>query len=190
MKINEEIYILSHRGIISRIPDTSIYYIKFTPNHTAECQKLNEELIKLCGKGIYALANKSQPSRVVISFPAFASLSELEKFILFLNDSYLKAKSKINETKIQCNKLTLSGKSITQLNQEEFNYFEHEDKISNIIQSIVDEPIKNNNNNEIRLQKQKASTRRGVVPKGRRIVGKKDKIAIRVGHLSYRICDF
>ena len=82
MRINEEIYILSHRGIISRIPDTSIYYIKFIPNHTAECQKLNEELIKLCGKGIYALANKSQPSRV-ISFPAFASLSELEKFILF-----------------------------------------------------------------------------------------------------------
>lgn len=189
MKINEEIYILSHRGIISRIPDTSIYYIKFTPNHTTECQKLNEELIKLCGKGLYTLANRSQPSRV-ISFPAFTSLSELEKFILFLNDSYLEAKSKIKEAKIQYDKLTSFGKSITQLNQEEFNYFEYEDEISNIIQSAVNEPIKNNYNNEIRLQKQKASTRRGVVPKGRRIVGKKDKIAIRVGHLGYRICDF
>ena len=49
--------------------------------------------------------------------------------------------------------------------------------------------IKNDQNNEIRFQKPKASSKRGVVPAGSTISGRKDKIAISIGHLSYQVCN-
>ena len=49
--------------------------------------------------------------------------------------------------------------------------------------------IKNDQNNEIRFQKPKASSKRGVVPAGITISGRKDKIAISIGHLSYQVCN-
>lgn len=49
--------------------------------------------------------------------------------------------------------------------------------------------IKNDQNNEIRFQKPKASSKRGVVPAGSTIRGRKDKIAISIGHLSYQVCN-
>lgn len=44
-------------------------------------------------------------------------------------------------------------------------------------------------NNEIRFQKPKASCKRGTVPTGSTISGRKDKIAISIGHLSYQVCN-
>ena len=49
--------------------------------------------------------------------------------------------------------------------------------------------IKKDQNNEIRFQKSKASSKRGVVPAGSTISGRKDKIAISIGHLSYQVCN-
>lgn len=49
--------------------------------------------------------------------------------------------------------------------------------------------IKKDQNNEIRFQKPKASSKRGVVPAGSTISGRKDKIAISIGHLSYQVCN-
>lgn len=49
--------------------------------------------------------------------------------------------------------------------------------------------IKKYQNNEIRFQKPKASSKRGVVPAGSTISGRKDKIAISIGHLSYQVCN-
>lgn len=49
--------------------------------------------------------------------------------------------------------------------------------------------IKNDQNNEIRFQKPKASSKRGVVPAGSTISGRKNKIAISIGHLSYQVCN-
>ena len=49
--------------------------------------------------------------------------------------------------------------------------------------------IKNDQNNEIRFQKPKVSSKRGVVPAGSTISGRKDKIAISIGHLSYQVCN-
>lgn len=43
--------------------------------------------------------------------------------------------------------------------------------------------------NEIRFQKSKASCIRGNVPTGSTICGRKDKIAISIGHLSYQVCN-
>ena len=47
-------------------------------------------------------------------------------------------------------------------------------------------PINNNNNNEDRLQKQKADVVRGDDTEGNRVQSRKRKTAIAVGHLSYK----
>ena len=48
--------------------------------------------------------------------------------------------------------------------------------------------IQNNNNHEIRLQKQKASIIRGTRPEGNRIRSSKHKASIRSGQISYTAC--
>ena len=50
------------------------------------------------------------------------------------------------------------------------------------------QPIKNNNNHEIRLQKQKATIIRGTRPKGSRICSTKHKASIRSRQISYTAC--
>ena len=50
------------------------------------------------------------------------------------------------------------------------------------------EPIQNNNNHEIRLQKQKAVVIRGTRPKGSRIRCSEHKVTVRSGQISYKAC--
>ena len=50
------------------------------------------------------------------------------------------------------------------------------------------QPIKNNNNHEIRLQKQKATIIRSTRPKGSRICSTKHKASIRSRQISYTAC--
>ena len=52
------------------------------------------------------------------------------------------------------------------------------------------QPIKNSNNHEIRLQKQKATIIRGTRPKGSRICSTKHKASIRSRQISYTACHF
>lgn len=53
---------------------------------------------------------------------------------------------------------------------------------------IIQEPIQNNNNHEIRLQKQKAVVIRGTRPKGSRICSSEHKVTVRSGQISYKAC--
>ena len=50
------------------------------------------------------------------------------------------------------------------------------------------ETIQNNNNHEIRLQKQKALVVRGTRPEGNRVCSSKHKASIRSGQISYTAC--
>lgn len=55
-------------------------------------------------------------------------------------------------------------------------------------QEPIQEPIQNNNNHEIRLQKQKAVVIRGTRPKGSRIRCSEHKVTVRSGQISYKAC--
>ena len=55
-------------------------------------------------------------------------------------------------------------------------------------QEPIQEPIQNNNNHEIRLQKQKAVVIRGTRPKGSRICCSEHNITVRSGQISYKAC--
>ena len=55
-------------------------------------------------------------------------------------------------------------------------------------QEPIQEPIQNNNDHEIRLQKQKAVIIRGTRPKGSRICCSEHKVTIRSRQISYKAC--
>ena len=55
-------------------------------------------------------------------------------------------------------------------------------------QEPIQEPIQNNNNHEIRLQKQKAIVIRGTRPEGSRICCSEHKVTVRSGQISYKAC--
>ena len=55
-------------------------------------------------------------------------------------------------------------------------------------QEPIQETIQNNNNHEIRLQKQKAVVIRGTRPKGSRICCSEHKVTVRSGQISYKAC--
>lgn len=55
-------------------------------------------------------------------------------------------------------------------------------------QELIQETIQNNNNHEIRLQKQKAVVIRGTRPKGSRICCSEHKVTVRSGQISYKAC--
>ena len=55
-------------------------------------------------------------------------------------------------------------------------------------QEPIQETIQNNNNHEIRLQKQKAVVIRGTRPKGNRICCSEHKVTIRSRQISYKAC--
>lgn len=69
----------------------------------------------------------------------------------------------------------------TKINSSEIK--ENKNSLNNNQQSI-----KNSNNHEIRLQKQKATIIRGTRPKGSRICSTKHKASIRSGQISYTAC--
>lgn len=55
-------------------------------------------------------------------------------------------------------------------------------------QESIQEPSQNNNNHEIRLQKQKAVVIRGTRPKGSRICCSEHKVTVRSRQISYKAC--
>ena len=74
----------------------------------------------------------------------------------------------------------------------EFDTIENLMKFVDYLNSQYDKTlltIKESETYEIRFQKPKASSKRGVVPTGSTIRGRKDKIAIGIGHLSYQVCN-
>lgn len=84
------------------------------------------------------------------------------------------------------------GKDLFEHYQEECSYKTGDELNKKLDSKKESDSIttKKDQNNEIRFQRKKASCKRGVVPAGRTISGRKDKIAISIGHLSYRVCNY
>ena len=81
----------------------------------------------------------------------------------------------------------LAGKKID-LKKSDSPIKENKENTNKSKQEQIQEPIQNNNNHEIRLQKQKAVVIRGTRPKGSRIRCSEHKVTVRSGQISYKAC--
>jgi len=181
LKLNDTVTIDGHCGKISGGKDK--YFIYFGLCHADICKTLSKKLTEKYGYTLHTFANQVGPDDF---FPHFPSLGELNVYIDELNYAFTNG---LKIMKADTDKINWD-ETLSSILQDDLYNITIDAMCNSAISNNYNTTNQNNNNYETRLQNQKTSTRRGVVPKGRRIVGKKDKVAIRVGHLGYRICDF